>query len=584
MIRSFLKKQAGSLISDALTRTFEVQPETLNSVASLVVYPPETKLGHIAFPCHSLSKQLRKAPQQIATTISEAIQAQGKSPWFARIETAAGYLNFFVDFENLHRHLMERSAQGSLLEKQPEGAKKVIVEYSQLNTHKAYHVGHLRNIVFGDCIANLVDASGKQVVRATYPGDLGTHIAKVLWYIRQFKMNEIPNEKQAEWLGDMYGESDEYLKSLAGTPREKEVKVEMGKALRDLENKTGPYYELYKPTKEWSLNQMKQILNWLGIHFDVWYFESECDAPARELVLKKFDEGFFVKSEGAIGLDLSAYDLGFAMFLKSDGTTLYLTKDIELLTQKFSDPNVELSIVVVDTRQTLHFRQLFKTAELMGLRPASDSLHLSYETVTDEKGEPCSSRGRTGFRLEQLSRIVSDKIIEKYLEPNRGQWTDAEIEETARKVALGALKYGFLKVDSNRVIKFVLDEWIQLEGDTGPYLQYVHARCCGVLNKVPRDSGPAPFELATEFDQELVLMLERFNDSVANAAKDFRPSILCSYLFDLCKVFNRFYKECPIKTAETAGQKNTRLTLVDLTARTLREGLAILGIPAPERL
>ena len=261
----------------------------------------------------------------------------------------------------------------------------------------------------------------------------------------------------------MYAESDTYLKGLSDTPKEKEVKAQMGTLLRQLEDKSGPLMEFFLKTREWSLDLMKQILAWLDIDFDRWFFESECDRPSRDLVLEKFKEGFFVKSEGAIGKDLSEYGLGFAMFLKSDGTTLYLSKDLDLIRKKFSDPDLNLSIVVVDNRQSLHFKQVFKTAELMGVRPASDSVHLSYETVTDEHGEPCSSRGKTGFRLEVLSKMLTEKITKDYLEGYRGVWPDAEIEKTARQIALGALKYGFLKVDSNRIIRFVLDEWVQIE-------------------------------------------------------------------------------------------------------------------------
>ena len=272
------------------------------------------------------------------------------------------------------------------------------------------------------------------------------------------------------------------------------------------------------------------------------------------------------------------------MLLKSDGTTLYLTKDLDLLSKKFKDPKVEKSVLVVDTRQTLHFKQLFKTAELMGLRAAEDSVHLSYETVTDEQGEPCSSRGRSGFRLEVLKDIITNQIKEKYLKKHEHEWSKQEIDFTAHAIALGALKYGFLKVDPNRVIRFVLEDWIKLEGDTGPYLQYVHARCRAVLRKVPFEVTDTNFNIQHPLEQELLLMLERFDDAVACAAKEYKPSILCSYLFDLSKAYNRFYKECRIKTAESVIDRHTRLTLTELTARSLKSGLALLGIPAPDRL
>jgi arginyl-tRNA synthetase len=511
----------------------------------------------------------------------------GATKLFPKIEAVSGYVNFFSDLNVLGEHLFQKMRQGELLHGRQQFSEKVIIEYAQLNTHKAYHVGHLRNMILGDGVARLVEAAGNPVVRAIYPGDMGTHIAKVLWYIQNFKTSQIPEQGLAEWLGDMYGEADTHLQSLANTPDEAAVKAEMGKILFDLEQGGGSFFPLYQKTREASLRLMRDLFAWLGIHFDVWFFESECNAPSREIVLKSYQEGKLIQSQGAIGADLSAYDLGFAMLLKSDGTTLYLTKDLELLNRKFANPEVKFSILVVDNRQSLHFKQLFKTAELIGLRRAEDSMHLSYETVTDEKGEPCSSRGRNGFRLEVLTRtmeqIVKERYLNAHLNAHEEGWTQNEIDSTAHAIALGALKYGFLKVDSNRIIRFVLDDWIKLEGDTGPYLQYVYARCCGILEKVSKDPYEAAFECKSSHEQDLLLMLERFTDSIVSARKDYRPSVLCAYLFDLCKVFNRFYKECPIKSAEGA-QKNSRLQLVELTAATLSRGLSMLGIPSPSRI
>lgn len=587
MMQSYLKDEAQVLLSHGLHASFGIDDQAIPALLNLLVYPSETNLGHLAFPCHSLSKILRKPPQAIATQLSAEINQLNaetkKTELFSKFEAVSGYVNFFSDFKALGNQLIEKMNKGELLHGREKTNKKVIIEYAQLNTHKAYHVGHLRNIVLGDGVARLVEASGNQVVRAIYPGDMGTHIAKVLWYIQRFKADQIPEKGLAEWLGDMYGEADSYLKSLANTTDEAVVKAEMGKVLHELEHGGGSFFPLYQKTREASLQLMRDLFSWLRINFNIWFFESECNGPSREIVLKSFNEGKLIKSEGAIGADLSAYDLGFAMLLKSDGTTLYLTKDLELLNRKFADPGVAFSILVVDNRQSLHFKQLFKAAELIGLRNASDSLHLAYETVTDENGEPCSSRGGKGFRLEILTRTMEQIIKERYLNAHQSEWGQDEINSTAHDIALGALKYGFLKVDSNRIIRFVLDEWIKLEGDTGPYLQYVYARCCGILQKVQKDPDVTAFEYGHICEQNLLLMLERFTDAVASASKDYRPSVLCAYLFDLCKVFNHFYKECPIKTAEST-QKNTRLQLVELTATTLKQGLAILGIPSPNRI
>ena len=219
----------------------------------------------------------------------------------------------------------------------------------------------------------------------------------------------------------------------------------------------------------------------------------------------------------------------------------------------------------------------------MGYPQAAKSLHLSYESVTTSDGKPCSSRNLNGIQLSELRHTMEQKVIDDYLNNYRGDWSDEDIAKTATIIALGALKYGFLKVDSNVVIRFVMEEWLKLEGDTGPYLQYVHARCCSVLDKVGRPAQRKEIILETDFEKELLVKLAEYNSVALQAALNYRPSAITAYLFDLCRLFNRFYKECSIKG--TAGvQRDTRLALVELNASVLKHGLALLGIVAPTRM
>lgn len=582
---SLIRTEAEDRLRKALIEVFKVPEEMAFSWAALVTYPTENRLAHVAFPCHSLARHLKMPPQAIAERLTVDFR-RGMEPGLLRDpRSVSGYLNFTVDVADLFRRL-ERpndpprscSAQATLT------TEKVDVEFSQPNTHKALHVGHLRNMIYGDAVCNLLQATGTRVVRSTFPGDLGAHVAKCLWYILKQRAHEIPESADPAWLGRMYQESDAYVRGLAGSEDEVQVRNEIARVLRELEGREGEHYSLYLATREWSISHFRAIYDWLGIKFDKWYFESECDEASRTLALETFREGIFRKSQGAIGMDLSRFDLGFAIFLKSDGTGLYLTKDLELLNRKFSDPEVAASIVVVDSRQKLHFRQLFKTAELMGYPQAGRSLHLSYEAVTDENGAAFSSRSQTGPGLEALRDIMEQKVISSYLVSYEDSWTAAEIHDAARKIVLGALKYGFLRYDSGKIIRFVMDDWIQMEGNTGPYLQYTYARCRSLLGKV--EPGPHEEErtFPTEPEEDLVLHLERFRASVHEAANEYRPSVLCTYLFELCRNFNWFYKECPIRTCENSSIRNSRRALVEVVAQTLEHGLGLLGIPSLERL
>jgi arginyl-tRNA synthetase len=556
-----------------------------HAIAALLSIPPDFQFGQAAFPCFSFAKALRKAPPLIAQELAARILLKQRT-YIEKIDAVQGYLNFHQAPEHVGKALFDRLASSSFFngEKIPAAHKeKVVIEYSQPNTHKAMHVGHLRCLVLGDAVSRILHYAGHSVIKATYPGDLGAHIAKTLWYLQNRYQGSFPTENRADWLGDIYALADEAIKQDTGTEKEATNRTLIADILRQLQNKKGAAYDLWLETREWSLEQMRSIYQWLGVNFDAWFYESDCDEPSRLLVKKKFEEGFFVQDQGAIGIDLSPYKLGFAMFLKSDGNGLYITKDLELLHRKFADPEVTSSIVVVDQRQKLHFQQLYKTAELMGYPQATKSSTLLYETVNTADGKPFSSRSMTGLRLLDLRKAMEKKVIADYLERYRGVWSDAEINLTAENVTIGALKYGMLRVDNSTQVTFVLEEWLKLDGDTGPYLQYMHARCCNILEKQGRPVAGLPVVFEQTEEKTLLFHLSRFNEFAQQAASQHRPSVVAAYLYDLAKAFNRFYEACPIRSSE-GDLRNSRLTLVDSAARVMQQGLSLLGIPAPSRM
>jgi arginyl-tRNA synthetase len=559
-----------------------IQPQ---QVAALLSVPPEFSLGQAAFPCFSFAKALRKAPPLIAQDLAERILKKDRKT-IARIDAVAGYLNFHQDPANIGLQLFSRISSSSFFSKEKiptSTQEKIVVEYSQPNTHKALHVGHLRCLVLGDAVCRILQYAGHHVVKATYPGDLGTHIAKTIWYIQNRFKGELPTTARADWLGEIYTLADEAIKQDTGTEKEAGNRAKIAEILRQLQDQKGSAFDLWKETREWSLEQLRSIYDWLGVTFDLWFFESECDEPSRRLVQQKFAEGHFIQDQGAIGIDLSPYKLGFAMFLKSDGNGLYITKDLELLRRKFADPGVTSSIVVVDQRQKLHFQQLYKTAELIGYPQATKSSTLLYETVNTADGKAFSSRSMNGLRLLELRVAMENKVTQDYLERYRGTWSDSEIAETAKQVTIGALKYGMLRVDNSTQVTFVLDEWLKLDGDTGPYLQYMHARCSNIIEKqgAPVASERICFEANEE--RALLFHLSRFNEFAHQSAAHQRPSVVAGYLYDLAKAFNRFYEACPIRSSE-GDLRNSRLCLVQASARVMKEGLALLGIPAPSRM
>lgn len=581
------KLEIASLVAQALAElaTSDVKLPSSDELLAQLTTPPQFELGQAALPCFAFAKVMRQAPAKIATELAEKLSA-AKKTYVGKVAAVNGYLNFFAAFEQFGKAVVSAEQDGSyfkggLLAK--DAREKIVLEYSQPNTHKALHVGHLRCLVLGDAVARLLDYAGHRVVRATYPGDMGANTAKTLWYIKYKTDGKLPEKNQAEWLGDIYAKADTLLEAERGTPQEQKNREQLLEIRRNVEDENSADYKLWKVTRDWCFDDMKAVYDWLGVKFDIWYTESECERPAKELVKKLYSEGKLSLSEGAIGMDLSAHKLGFAMFLKSDGNSLYATKDLELMRRKFSDPEVTRSIYVVDSRQQLHFSQLFKAGELLGYPQAAKSVHLPYETVNTEDGKAFSSRSLKGMKLHALRHAMEEKVTADYLERYRGEWSDEDIRKTAEIVTIGALKYGMLRVDNNTAITFMLSEWLRLDGDTGPYLQYVHARCKNILEKqgTPEKSWNYVTEHAVE--NELVFMLSRFNATALQASTQLRPSIVSGYLFDLAKQFNRFYEQCPIRTS-TGDLRNTRLAIVEATASTIREGLKLLGIPAPDRM
>jgi arginyl-tRNA synthetase len=588
-VESLVESALRALILEKIGSIDDAQ---LLNVLSQLNRPPESKMGHAALPCHGLSKLLRMPPIKIADFLKEKISLSNPV-LIERVESVAGYLNFFAKINKLGESLIPKVIDETFFKGDFLGARqqeKIIIEYSQPNTHKALHVGHLRNVVYGDAVCGILEYVGHKIVRATYPGDMGTHIAKTLWYIDKFKSQELA-KGDADWLGQIYVEATEEYKKSEGSPLEKTYRDDISVVLRQLQEKKGTYYDLYLKTREWSLNQMRELYKWLGTHFDVWFYESECDEPSRELVVRKFKDGFFKESEGAIGLDLNEYGLGFALYLKSDGNGLYLTKDLELIRRKFEDPSITRSIVIVDSRQKLHFKQLFKTAELMGYPQAVRSVHLSYENVLTEDGAAFSSRSKNGLGIRTLRKSIENQIHSQFLERHKDSWSEEDLSSTATQIALGALKYGMLKVDGSNTIRFVLSDWVKIEGETGPYLQYAGARAKSLLEKLKLEKKlndtalfPTSFEFSHPVETDLLLHISAFNKYLQTAADEFRPSVLTAYLYDLCKLFNHFYKECPIKDASNDNVLRSRAALTNGFRKILNKGFEILNIPLPSRM
>lgn len=581
----------------------------MEDVQGLLAPPPDLKMGDLAFPCFRLKKVLGNVPPKIAAELAGKIgEAAGEDGIIAEATTAGPYVNLRVRLAGAAQALLPTLAAG-IPKPTPTRDAKVMVEYSQPNTHKAFHVGHMRNVCLGDAIVRVLRADGYDVVAANYLGDVGAHIAKCLWWYLDHLSDDQrvpPDHNRGEWLGEFYSAASNQLSDWedaakagdsAATEKLAAAKARTTEILSKLESRDPELTKIWDQTRKWSLEDFEEIYDWTGVAFDRVYYESEVDEPAHQIVDEYLDKGVFIHSEGSVGImNDEIKHMPYFMLRKSDGTSLYSTKDLALARLKFDEHNVDRSIYVVDVRQSDHFKHVFATLKKMGFDQADQCHHVPYEMVELPSGAMSTRKGTVIlFRAlrERMTTFVADNYLAKY----RGEWSDEEIATTARTIALGAIKYGMLNRDVNQKIVFDLEAWLNLEGDTGPYLQYVAARIRSILRKSaaegkaldpdvlnnPSAHADAFAALKEPEEQQLVMALDGLGPAIHKAAEQLRPHGVCTYLFNLAKTYNRFQIACNVKASEGPLLQG-RLLLVQATLEAMVFGLGCLGIPAPERM
>ena len=569
-----------------LTTEYKYEAWDSSEITGLIEQPPNPELGDYALPCFSFSKSLRRSPALIASELADKLQKYllPNAP-FTLIQARGPYLNFTVSAAAVAEAVLPDIFHGNYF-KEPSSIKRerVMIEYSQPNTHKGFHVGHLRNVALGDSLCRIYLYNGYDVVGANYIGDIGSHIAKCLWYLRNHNTADPPENYRGEWLGELYANAVRKLEAAEGQEKIS-FQNELSQLLQKIDAKDAEIYEDWETTREWSMKDFHEIYEWLDVKFNHFFYESEVDEEGRQIVIEGEKNGIFKKSEGAIGIDLEAEGLGFFMLLKSDGNTLYSTKDLALARQKFDNFDVKRSIYVVGAEQTLHFKQVFATLKRMGYKQVEQCFHLPYALVMLPEGKMSSREGNV-ILFSQLRKEIVESIQSTHLEEHRKDWSRKELDETSQKIAVAAIKYGMLNQDSNKNIVFSMDDWLVSEGDTGTYLVYAYVRIRSIGRKISRKvSADVDFSLLSHPNEKKLLrqMLE-FNKTVFNAGEQFRPSLLARMLYEFSKDFSRAYNTCSVMHAETEQLLAARLLLFHCVAETLQQGLSLLGITPPERM
>jgi len=579
--------QIAEQLEAAVKEAFPALEISLETLYKSLTPAPNIKMGHIAFACFPLAKATKSAPPKIAASIK---QSWKPITIVDSIDDQGPYVNFKLNLEAVGRQLVASMIEGSYFHKKLDTSnQKWMIEYSQPNTHKILHVGHMRNLCLGNALVRMSRYAGIDLTAVTYPGDVGTHVAKCLWYFKHHNKEAVPEKNKGEWLGLIYTKANGLLEEQRGGPHEEKNREQLTAILKELHAGAGEYFDLWQETKEWSIELMKEAYRWADVEFDRWFWESEMDAPSVAFARELLEKGELIKDQGAVGMDLNQEKLGFCLLIKSDGTGLYSTKDVELARRKFEEFGVDKNIYVVDNRQAHHFKQVFKVLEKIGFEKAKDCHHLQYAMVELPDGAMSSRKGNIVPLMElvdQMETKIKKDYLQKYLENPDSGWTQKQVDETASMIANGAIKYGMIRVDNNRKIVFNMEDWLKLEGETGPYLQYVHARITSLCEKLKFDpKNPIQWSVLTKVQEEALLIhLNSFNDVVASSVAKMQTMHLCSYLYELAKNFNSFYAECSIAKAESSEIATARLALAHATGKVMAKGLSLLGIPAPLKM
>ena len=527
-------------------------------------------------------------PQRAQELAQQVMGYLGSPAGFSHIEALKGYLNLYFSSAEYARRVVETVlAQGSDFGRGAARGEQVMVEFSQPNTHKAFHVGHLRSAILGEVLSRILAFAGYEVVRSNYIGDIGLHVIRWLWNYMKFHAGETPPGDTTRWMGDLYAES---IRRLEENPDlEAEVRVLYGR----WDRREPEVVEAWQRTRQWSLDGFAEMYKTLGIHFDRYYFPSEEERPGKQVVDELIQRGIaiderpdgpvIVRIDDLLGLDKEKYRV--LVVLRSDGTALYATEDLSLAKRKFREyPDLVKSIYVVDVRQSLHFQQVFKTLEIAGQPWAERCLHLGYEIVNLPGNVTMASREGTVVLLESLLREAVSRA-RQVVEHKNPELPEAQKDAVARAVGHGALKYPMLSRDIAKIVTFDWEAALDFNGQAAPYIQYAQVRANSIFRKLGElDEAWQPVDFAYPLDPsevQLIDILSRFPGEVQRAAADLKTLQMTNIAYETARAFSDFYNACPVLKAEP-NVRLARLRLVAAARQVMVNALDLLGIEAPE--
>ena len=556
-------------------------------------------IGDITIICFPLVKWSKSSPENTAQIIGDHLLS--KESCFQDYNVVKGFLNLTIK-KSFWLYQFKRWYENKELEYISNNSEKLfMVEYSSPNTNKPLHLGHVRNIFLGDSIVSLYKAIGYKAIRTQIINDRGIHICKSMVAWQKFGNGDSPKKsllKGDHFVGKYYVLFDKTYKSevqdlIDKGFKENEAKnnapimLEAKKMLIDWENGDSQVRELWTKMNNWVYDGFSETYLSLGVDFDRLYYESETYKVGKEVVLKGLEEGiFYKKKDNSVWCDLSTENLDDKLLIRSDGTTVYMTQDIGTAVQRFIDfPKLSGVIYTVGNEQNHHFKVLFKILEKLGFSWSLNCHHLSYGMVELPDGKMKSREG-TVVDADDLLLSVTEEA--RKMTEQRGHlegMNEEEITNLCKKIGKAGLKYFLLKVDPKKNMTYNPKESIDLNGNTGPYIQYGYARINSLLNNISviGDFDENSLDISKK-ELELIKLILDFNRILIASAKEYAPSVLANYLFNIVKSYNSFYQEYPIIKEKKTHLRNLRLQISLLTLKIIKKGMGILGCEMPERM
>ena len=552
----------------------QIEGMSKEDISATIEIPPKPEMGDFAFPCFRLAKTMHKAPNMIAADIKEAI---GDVDYLDRIEVKGAYLNFFVKTEVFVKSMIEAANSENFGGSDIGEGKNICLDYSSPNVAKNFHVGHLRTTIIGNSLYKIFSKLGYNAIRINHLGDWGTQFGKLIVAYKAWGSKEAVEKDGISELMKLY------VKFHEEADKNPELVDEARAWFAKMEHGDEEALSIWQWFKDISLVEYKRTYDLLGVDFDYYLGESFYRDKCQEVVDKITEAGLLKESEGAMIVDLSEYDMAPCIITKKDGSSIYATRDLAAIFYRKKTYNFCKCLYVTGQEQKLHFAQVFKVVELLGNEWAKDQLvHIPYGLVSLE-GAKLSTRNGNIIYAEDILHDAIEKSLEIITEKSPNLENK---EEVAKIVGVGSVLFNDLYNQRIKDVSFSWDKVLNFDGETGPYVQYTHARCSSVVRLAENfdPSNEVDFSVITEPDAIFLLKeINRFPKVVLDAADKYEPSIVARFSVDVAQAFNKFYNSTRINVPEE-NVKNARVMLTYLTKKTLSDALELLGIQAPEAM